>query len=680
MDEQPSRAGDPSERVRAERWRSALDSHIDPFAILEGVRDASGALVDLRYVEANRAAVAYHGIPAEQLIGRTMLHFYPGLADAGFLPRYLSTAETGAPVVLDNLPYFNEVHGERRWYDLRAVKCGDGIALTWRDCTDRHLESEALAESEEQFRLLVSNVYGVVVLFVGGSVRWISPSVDDLLGYSAESLTGSTTRDLWHPEDVDGAMALRDRAHAGLSGTDVLRIRHSRGSHLWVEVAVTPFRTRAGEDAVIVAMRDVTGKVTAQSALQHEIQFDALTGLAKRSLGLQRIDEILQARGHGRWALLCFGINGMTAINHAHTYVGGDHVLKAVAERLVAAAGAHDRVARIAGDEFVILLNEVLTDAHAAAAAERILAVARGPVSVGDGAVDVTGSIGIAIASGLDAEGLLRDATAAMRQATQRGRDRWEFLDGNVEARARAVLELETALRQAISIREIVPWFMPLVSMDTGEVQGYEALVRWLRHDGTVASPVEFLEVAERTGLIVALDSAIMSQALDAAIRRTDVTFSINISASSLASGRLAASIRSELDRTGVDPARLHLEVTETALLQVTDIVKDEMAAISAMGITWWVDDFGTGFSSISHLRDLPITGLKLDRSFTADLTLGDHQANRLAQGLIGLADGLGLETIAEGVETAEQARILTDQGWAYGQGWLYGKAAPLPA
>ncbi len=233
---------------------------------------------------------------------------------------------------------------------------------------------------------------------------------------------------------------------------------------------------------------------------------------------------------------------------------------------------------------------------------------------------------------------------------------------------------MRTGIREALRAEQFLPWFQPVVSMQDGSIRAYEALARWER-DGRVVPPVEFIPVAESTDLIVALDRFILRRGLQWV--PGGVHLGVNVSAATLSSPDLADVVHAEVTTAGFDPQRLNLEVTETALLRPTRVVKDNMRQVAELGVRWWVYDFGTGYSSIAHLRDLPIHGLKLDRSFSAGLP-DDATCRRLALGLVGLARGLGLGTIAEGVETAEQAAVLAEQGWELGQGWLYGRPAPL--
>ena len=440
--------------------------------------------------------------------------------------------------------------------------------------------------------------------------------------------------------------------------------------------------TDGNADGIVIAARDVDEQIHAKKALEFELEFDSLTGLAKRHMALSRINEILAGLDQRHWALLIFGVSGLSAINHAHGYEAGDCVLSEVAERLVRAASGRDRVARVSGDEFAILLPSLDSADDAAAAAERILSMAQRGVEWEGHSLHVTGFVGIALwdASGEHegAEDLLRGATAAMRKAAAKGGESYTFLNTNAGEEARAALAMRGEIRQGLSAAEFRAWFMPLVNLRTGAVIGYEALVRWLRSDGSIITPDKFLPSAEETGLVVEIDSAVLSQSLVTAARTEGVHFSVNVSAASLAFPGLFEQVRSELQLHRVHPSRLHLEVTETALVHLTDQVRATMTAIADLGVKWWVDDFGTGYSSISHLRDLPVAGLKLDKSFTDGLSADENQANRLAQGLVGLANGLGLQTLAEGIETRVQADILIGQGWRFGQGWLYGKAASL--
>jgi len=665
------------------RLQATFDSMLDPHVMLGAVRDESGRIVDFEYTDANRAACQYNGLSREDLVGSRLLDLLPGHAAAGLLEMYAHVIETGEPLALDDYVYANEIHRQDRYFDVRAVRVDDGLSYTWRDVTARHRAEQAIAESERRFRLLADNAMDLIfTVSPDGIVQWCSPSVAGVLGFGPEDLVGSLSMVVIHPEDRELAQRMAAEADRGGSPTYRARFVTKAGESKWMEVTPRALRDEAGEvRGRVVSVRDVDREVIAAEALEHEIEFDSLTGLAKRALVIDRIREIIVTRSEPQWALLCLGVQGMTSVNQAYSHAAGDEVLREVAARLVEATGAHDRVGRIAGDEFAILMRDIVTPADAADAAVRVLAAVEGPVEVGGGAaiVEIQACVGIALWSGMDAEALLRDATAAMRLAYAKGPGTWAILDSNIAAQSRHILDVAADLRVALAENQLQPWFMPLVDLASGEVHGYESLVRWVQPDGTVVPPDDFLPVAERSNLILQIDQVMLGRTLDALVHvGPGVHVAVNISAATLRAGQLEEIVRTELQRTGVDPHRLHLEVTETDLFDFTDEIDSVMRHLAELGITWWIDDFGTGFSSISHLRDMPIQGVKLDRSFTAGLTDGDDRAVRLAQGLAGLAEGLGLMTIAEGVETAEQASVLLAQGWQMGQGWLFGQATPV--
>lgn len=551
-----------------------------------------------------------------------------------------------------------------------------------RDVTAHRRADADLIDERERYRLLSENVQDVVYgTDLDRRVAWVSPSVTPALGWLPEQMVGRHIADLVHPDDLSGVREkqLEIIASGGSTGEVEVRIATATGAWRWMRVVGRVVRDSDGvPTGGIDELRDIQSEVETRALLQREMDHDALTGLARREVAVARIRDVLASRKGREWALLCAGVDRLTAVNQAYTHAAGDRVLTTVSERLVAATGSVDRVARVAGDEFVILLPDVVTAGDAGDAAERLLTAVRGSVAIGPHEIDVSICVGIAMADGQDAEELLRDATTALRQAGTHGGDRWGVLDENVAAQARRRLTVQAGLRDALATGQIQAWFQPIASLRTGTVVGHEALARWIRPDGTMVQPDDFLDVAEPSGLVSDVDRTILRQALGAMSPSSTTHMAVNVSAATLSDPTFAPFVQQALARASVRPERLHLEVTETALLHVTDEVVSGMQALAHLGVSWWVDDFGTGFSSISHLRDLPVQGLKLDRSFTAGLEEGDQRSLRLAQGLVGLARGLALETVAEGVETEVQADILLGQGWSMGQGWYFGRPAPL--
>ena len=578
--------------------------------------------------------------------------------------------------------------GRTIWVEHRCRRViePDGRVLLFgaaRDVSDEVAAVQALDAERERYRILAESARDVVFRTdANRAVVWASPSVTDALGWQPAEVVGRDFATLVHPSDFEGAREKRERVmeQGGTLEACELRIACSDGSWKWMRVANRPLPGGSGEPlGSVEEMRDIEEEVRAREELLRESDHDALTTVAGFPLGLRRVEETLARRSPGSWALLCAGVNGLSGINQALTHLAGDRVLQEVARRLVAAAGAHDRVARIAGDEFIVLLPEIQSPADAAAAADRLLGAVAGPVSLGPNQIEVTASIGIAIAEGQSAGELVRDATIAARQARQRSTNSWELLDDVAARAAQQTLQLQAEIRDGLQKGEFHAWFQPVVRLSDRSVRGYEALVRWVKPDGTVLLPGEFLHAALGTPLILELDRTIIDQSLDLLTRLPeDQHVAINVDASCLGTAGLKLRVRDEVTRLGIDPRRVELEVTETLIITAMAEVLENMRDLEGFGIRWWIDDFGTGYSSISHLKDLPVHGMKLDRSFTSEVTRSDGRALGLAQGLAGLARGLGLDTTAEGIETTEQANIVRAAGWELGQGWLFGR--PVPA
>ncbi len=435
--------------------------------------------------------------------------------------------------------------GSYRWMEAVGQPVEDdgtgtpGRVVQLRDIDAEVATQRALHDSEARYRLLAENASDLVLsISEEGTLTWASPSALSVLGFAPLELLGRPARSIVHPDDLGVVKGYREQLMSGRPRAVRVRLATKQGASIRCEVSARRLVNEDGSaGGVVAAVRDIRAEIAAEEALEREVAFDGLTGLPRKDPALQRIREMLAEHAQNGWWLLCVGVNGMTQINQAYTYTAGDEVLKTVAHRLLGIVGAHDRVARIAGDEFVVLKPDIVTATKAADAAERILAAVRGGVVVGDTELHVTASIGIAMAQSDDPEELLRDATAAMRQAAQKGPDRWEFLDGNVGAQTREALHIQGELRTALAEGRIEAWFMPIVELPSRRVVGYEALTRWPRADGSVWGPDLFLDIAERSGLIAELDHTVFMQTLAAAKHApAEITYSYNVSATSLGS------------------------------------------------------------------------------------------------------------------------------------------------
>ena len=581
-------------------------------------------------------------------------------------------------------------------HSLSLVRDAQGAPLyfvsQYQDVDELFEAREAAQASETRYRMLAENATDIVwQVDPDGLLRWVSASVESILGWSPEDLLHRDVVDLIHPEDRDATAQWKADVAAGRKVGDLESRRLAKdGSYRWMSLRGRAIPADADSDAgfagFVFGMRDIHDEVIARTALSHALAHDALTGFATLPTAVERIDKLLAAVAESeprQWVgVLCVGVDSLRTVNEAITHSAGDLVLATLAKRLADVQDDSDLLARGSGDEFIVILPGLASGADAGALAEHVRLSTHGTITIGANHFEPTVSVGIATGSfGSSGEALLRDASLAMHRAKDNGRDRCEFFLDSLAEEAQHRVQIEDGVRDGLQQGEFVPWFQPIVDLDDGRIVGYEALVRWVKDDGTVVAPGDFLPTAERTALIIKLDIAVLAQAAAILSRLpAPMHIAVNVSAATLAHAGYARTVLRELAAAGADPRRLHLEFTETALLSATatSSIRRDMAELADAGVKWYVDDFGTGYSSISHLRDLPIAGLKLDLSFTAGLGSSDLTCEHLAKALAGLADGLGLDTVAEGVETPQQAAILRALGWEHGQGWLYGRPAPL--
>jgi diguanylate cyclase (GGDEF)-like protein len=375
-------------------------------------------------------------------------------------------------------------------------------------------------------------------------------------------------------------------------------------------------------------------------------------------------------------------LDHLKVVNDSLGHAAGDKVLAAVAGRIVTAVRPGDRVGRFGGDEFVVVVQDVHDVLELEQCAERVSAAITADLTVHGHRIVPTASIGIAMSTPTSKPAaLLRDTDSALFRAKAAGRGRWQFFDERMHAQAMARLTIEDELRHAIIRNEFTVHYQPIVALADRRVVGHEALLRWIHPTRGLLSPGEFLDVAEDSQLITAIGAHVLDDVCAMLADRSDLPgpINVNVSAVQLAAPDWLTNVTDTFSRHGVDPRRIVLEVTETAVLNLFDSARDAFASLRGLGVGIHVDDFGTGYSSISLLRDLPVTGVKLDLRFVHDLTIGDSRANALTQGLSGLVNGLQLTGIAEGIENEMQADILRAQGWQCGQGYFFGRPVAIP-
>jgi diguanylate cyclase (GGDEF)-like protein/PAS domain S-box-containing protein len=439
------------------------------------------------------------------------------------------------------------------------------------------------------------------------------------------------------------------------------------------------------ESAFLHVVANVMGsaieRVGREEAAVHRALHDPMTGLPNRDLFSDRLALTLARarRGGPLPAVLIADLDQFKLINDSLGHQAGDELLRAVAPRLAAAVRETDTVARFGGDEFVVLCDGVGNEQQALELAKRLAAVLDEPLVVAGAPVYISASFGVAFANAdSDAAGLLRDADAALYRAKARGRGRCELFDAPMRAQALARLEIETGLRVALGSDQLALHYQPLVDLESGRTLALEALMRWRHPVRGPVSPVEFIPVAEETGLIVPLGRWALNEAcsLAASLGPDGPPVSVNLSARQLAYPGIVEDVGDALEGAGLPASRLWLELTETALFEEADAPLPVLHELKALGVMLVLDDFGTGYSSLAYLQRFPLDALKIDRAFVAEMT-GDPRAAALVEAIATMARSLGLTVVPEGIETPEQREALLTLGCRYGQGWLFGRPEP---
>ena len=549
--------------------------------------------------------------------------------------------------------------------------------------------TQELRLSQQRFEALVRNASDVItILNPQGAFGYVSPAARQAWGALPTALVGTQALELAHPEDRASAHILLSEcaANPGRTLATELRLLHTSGDWRCCELLLCNLLEEPGVEGIVATFHDVTERKDFEKQLQHQAFHDALTGLPNRTLLSDRLEHALARtrRQRNRVAVLFVDLDNFKVVNDSLGHEAGDQLLTAVAERLQGCIRAGDTVARLGGDEFVLLLEEVQGTQEVTCAAERVVEALAAPVVLAGRDVFTAGSIGIAISQGAEesADSLLRDADTAMYQAKTTGKGRFVVFDRSMSERALERLELEAELRRAIEQGELRLHYQPIVQLDTGQISEMEALVRWQHPTRGLVPPAKFIPIAEETGLIMPLGEWVLEEACRQAMMWLEenpddppLIISVNLSARQLQQDDLVERVTHILAKTGIDPARVKLEITESVMMADTQAIIPRLEALRALGVRFAVDDFGTGYSSLNYLSMLPIDTLKIDRAFVERLLKsGEHHA--IVQAIIQMAKTLHLDVTSEGIETAEQLRLLQSMDCARGQGFYF--ARPL--
>lgn len=694
-----------------ERGDSDGDTGDWTIGALEHLHDTAVFVVDrsMRLVRASGGLLAAAGIDAAGLVGTTVADLAP--------PEYLRQVTTALTSAFAGQKASTEIKASScdKWVDIQTVPTGpaghvERVLVIVRNVSDRHTaEQEAhrlrrlavddaapdtpgatrlLAEANARFAALVEHGSDLTVVFDPiGVMIWTSPAAAGTLGAPGVDLVGSNIDDWIDPADRRACRALLVEilGRSGAVATLTVRVRDRDGRTLHLEVTATNRCDDVAVGGVVCNCRDITDRVDTAARLAYQATHDDLTGLPNRTLLFESLATVVGSGGTGRGALLCLGLDRFRLVNEALGHDAGDHLLTVMAGRMVAALGPTHTVARVGDDEFAVLVVGIDGEAEVTDLAERLRAEVARPVTLGTGQVTVAASAGIVLfpddrrpgGGTAGALTLVGRADAALRRAKEQGRDRTELYDAAVQRKAARQLHMEQRLRSSLDNGRVRTVYQPIVDLATLTAVGTEALCRLPPSQESTAGIHEMVAVAEQSGLIVPLGAEVLAQALGyqaRCLRAGRNTFaSVNISARQLAEPDFFDCVGEQLERAGVAPSRLHLELTESCLIDGDARTLRTINRLAASGITIVLDDFGTGWSSLSYLDRFPIRVVKIDRSFVAALG-PDGSGEAIVSAIVALAGALGMTTVAEGVETPAQEVALRRLGCHEAQGFLYSR------
>jgi diguanylate cyclase (GGDEF)-like protein/PAS domain S-box-containing protein len=671
-------------------------------ALVEGIPDFAIYMLDPegRVLSWNTGAERLMGYAADEIVGHSFARFHrPEDVEGGTPARALQLARSIGR--FEEEAWRVRADGSAFWARVVVtplVKNGTlvGFAQVTHDVTAPREAQTALhqvvAELADAQRVAHIGSFRVDVL--AGEVAYWSEELFRILGLDPAVFQPSfgALVERVHPDDrarVDAAVGAGFQ-ESGQFNVEA-RIVRDNGQIRVVAASAHVKRDAEGQPRYMVGVcQDVTDRKAAEDALTHAAAHDGLTGLPNRTIVLDRLSVALARRDRvpGQTAVFFVDIDRFKRLNDKFGHAAGDQVLVEVARRLEAGVRPGDTVARFGGDEFVMVC-ENLNAEGIAAMAPRLMSMVAHAISVDGEKVTPTASIGIAVSdadgrAGETASSLVSNADAAMYKAKKRGRARFEIFDSDMRAAVENRLETESALRRALDGNEIVVYFQPVIDLATGRAVGAEALARWAHPTRGLVLPDEFIPLAEESGLIVQLGASVLMSAceqvadwrrLSPALATLEVA--VNLSARQLLHPTMIDTVRQALGQSGLAPHALCLEITESVLLDDADLAASVVNKLKSLGVRIALDDFGTGFSSLTYLKRLPVDVLKIDRSFVQDLGASRGDAAIVA-GVIDLANSFAMSTVAEGVETAAQARELATLGCGRAQGYLWSK--PVPA
>jgi diguanylate cyclase (GGDEF)-like protein/PAS domain S-box-containing protein len=685
-----------------EKFVVAAESSLDAFYIMETVRDEAKNILDFRFSYVNANGEQRLGRPREELIGKHMGDLLPYVRTTDVLERFRQVVETGVPFT-----YEHQVQREGidpYWVVMQVVKLGDGVAVTNRDVTEERAHQHQIADLNEFTQSMIENApFSIIATDPAGTVTAMNPAAESLTFYRKHELVGQHSVVLLHDAAEMSARAvqlskdLNEPVQAGFSSL-IARPQHGQtdehewtyvrkdGSRIWVNLAITALKTQDEKIAGYLGIAfDITERKKLTEYVNHLAHHDQLTGLPNRVLLDDRMRQAIQRakRNRHKVAVLMVDVDYFKRINDSLGHTAGDALLDSIAKKLCSAVRQTDTVARMGGDEFVIVMPEFRDEKDAEKCAEAIIQKVSTPTMLGNREVNVTVSVGLCVFPDCahDADSLLKNADAALYEAKEGGRNSFHVFNQSMVVATADKLEFEHDLRHALINGELSLNYQPQVSCVTGEVIGVEALLRWNHPRRGSIPPSQFIPLAEATGLIVPIGEWAIRTACHEGKELQDVlgreiVIAVNLSPRQFRQKTLTTQVGLALRESGLPARSLEIEITEQTLMSNSATTNETLMQLRKLGVKIAIDDFGTGFSSFSYLLQYEVDRLKIDRSFV-NRSADDPNAAAIVRAIISMAHGLNLRVVAEGVETNGQLDFLLRRRCDEAQGFYFGKAVP---
>jgi len=548
-------------------------------------------------------------------------------------------------------------------------------------------ESEAVNAHLRKLQLGVENsASGVLITDVNGTIEYVNRKFTQVTGYTAEEAVGHNPRIL--KSESTPREVFQELWSTILQGEDwhgELLNRRKSGEVYWSVASISPLHDEHGQLTHFIAnVEDINDRKNAEATIEHLAYFDPLTDLPNRRMLQDRLEQGLKRsrRQDSGMALLYIDLDRFKHVNDSLGHPAGDRLLKELSRRLLAALRDDDVVCRLGGDEFAVILHDIHHEEDVVPVVNKLLRTIEQPVVLEEGELFISASIGVSLypKDGEDAKTLEKHADMALYHAKDEGKNTFRFFREELNSGVQERIAFDQGLRHALARQELRLHYQPKLSLATGRVVGVEALLRWESKEFGLVSPLSFIPLAEENRLIVPIGDWVLRTACQQQVawcqQGFDLNVAVNLSAVQFKSPDLIDRVAAVMAETGIRPDQLELELTESALVEEPDKVVRVLKRLRGLGCGISIDDFGTGYSSLSYLKAFPVSVLKIDRSFVQDLT-DDSGDRAIAQSVVNMADNLGMQTVAEGVETPEQQEILMQIGCTFVQGFMYARAVP---